>query len=149
MTGYWVRPATPNDVKAMRELARSVGREFRVSGRWHERSSGFDHQNLVWVVEAGRGKIVGSCAVREHDHGVWDLHSLFLAPEYRGIGLGRALAEHALRTVRQEGGLTVRFRAADEFREAHTLVQRLGFVEHRPRPPGGERSFELTLGRAS
>ncbi|MFH1177167.1 MAG: GNAT family N-acetyltransferase, partial [Acidobacteriota bacterium] len=101
MTSFWVRSATAGDLKAVRSLASRVGREFLTGTRSLRLPGEVAGNDLVWVVEAGRGEIVGSCALRESAGGTWELHSLYLAPEYRGFGLGKSLAEHAIRVARQ------------------------------------------------
>jgi GNAT superfamily N-acetyltransferase len=144
MSSYWVRPATPLDGKAVRDLARRVVREFRLAARWPDPPPLAGNQDFMWVVEAGRGEIVGSCGLRETPGGAWELHSLYLAPEYRGFGLGRSLAENALRVARVNGAPAVAFVAPAEFHEAESLVRRLGFAERGTAAPGTRR-FELAL----
>ncbi len=145
MSSYWVRPATRLDVKAVRDLARRVVREFRLTARWPDPPALKAEHDFMWVVEAGRGEIVGSCGLREETAGAWELHTLYLASEFRGFGLGRSLVENALRVARQHGALKVAFRAPSEFHEAQTLVERLGFKPAEPGGPGGPRRFELVL----
>ena len=145
MSSYWVRPATPLDGKAVRDLARRVVREFRLAARWPDPPAPADEHDLMWVVEAGRGEIVGSCGLRETPAGAWELHSLYLAPEFRGFGLGRSLVENALLIARRNGAPVVVFDAPAEFAEALSLVRRLGFAESAGPGQGGARRFELTL----
>ena len=145
MSSYWVRPATRLDVKAVRDLARRVVREFRLSARWPDPPARAAEHDLMWVVEAGRGEIVGSCGLREAAAGAWELHSLYLASEFRGFGLGRSLVENALRVARQHGALKVVFTAPTEFHDALALVERLGFTAAGAAAGGGARYFELVL----
>jgi GNAT superfamily N-acetyltransferase len=149
MTSYWVRPATRLDGKAVRDLARRVVREFRLTARWPDPPALEAEHDLMWVVEAGRGEIVGSCGLRETAAGVWELHTLYLTSEFRGFGLGRSLVENALRVARKHGALKVVFRAPSEFHEAQTLVERLGFTPSDPGTSGGAGRFELELTSAS
>ncbi|HVN76208.1 MAG TPA: GNAT family N-acetyltransferase [Thermoanaerobaculaceae bacterium] len=147
MTTYWVRPARPSDFKAVRELARRVRREFHLSVRGAEQPASDKGNDLVWVVEAGRGEIVGCCGVREGESGVWELHSLFLAPDWRGFGLGKSLVERALKSAQEGGALSALCRVPSELAEAAALLRGLGFHED-----GTERSqlrFVRTLGRVS
>ena len=144
MSSYWVRPATPLDGKAVRDLARRVVREFRLAARWPDPPALANEQDFMWVVEAGRGEIVGSCGLRETPAGAWELHSLYLAPEFRGFGLGRSLVENALLVARRHGAPSVVFAAPAEFQDARTLVRRLGFAEGAA-GAGGARRYELVL----
>ncbi len=147
MTTYFVRPARPGDLKAVRELARRVRREFHLSVRGGEPPSPDRAGDLLWVVEAGRGEIVGCCGVREGESGTWELHSLFLAPDWRGFGLGRALVERALRTAQEGGALTAVCSVPAELVEAESLLRALGFEKE----PGErrQRRFVRTLGQVS
>jgi len=147
MTTYFVRPARPGDLKAVRELARRVRREFHLTVRGAEQPASARPNDLLWVVEAGRGEIVGCCGVREGESGTWELHSLFLAPDWRGFGLGRALVERALRTAQEGGALAAVCAVPPELAEAESLLRALGFSDD-----AGERRqrrFVRTLGRVS
>jgi len=145
VSSYWVRPATPHDGKAVRDLARRVVREFRLAARPPDPPELAGSQDFMWVVEAGRGEIVGSCGLREAPGGDWELHSLYLAPEFRGFGLGRALVENALRVARSNGAPAVAFTAPAEFHDAQALVRRLGFAATGEAPAAGALRFELPL----
>lgn len=147
MTSYFVRPATLRDGKAVQDLARRVRRELRLGVR----SPGVDEDDQparMWVVEAGRGEIVGSCGVRDAGGGIWELTTLYLSPEWRGLGLGRSLVELALRAVLAEGGLEVHLGVATECVQAVNLAIGLGFHEAEA-DADGQRSFVLTLAKAS
>jgi len=148
MSSYLVRPATARDVKAVRELARRGRREVRLSVRSSDGIGSGAVPELLWVVEAGRGEIVGCCGVRETGPGEWELHTLYLGPEWRGFGLGRALLDNAVRAVQQEGGLEIRFVVSPEALQAVALARQLGFVDG----PAGARDgslLVLPLARAS
>jgi len=127
VTTYLVRPARPTDSIAVRRLAQTVRREFRVTARGDGEESDF-LADLLWVIEAGRAEIVGSCGVREGCAGVWQLHSLNLSHGWRGFGLGRSLVEEALRAAQANGALAVECAVAPEFVEATALLTRLGFI---------------------
>ena len=129
MTTYWLRPARAGDLKAVRELARRVRREFQLSVRTADAATPARAPELLWVVEAGRAQIVGCCGVREGDAGSWELDTLYLAPEWRGFGLGRALVEQAIRSVQQAGGLRLACKVPADLSDALALFKRLGFEE--------------------
>ena len=147
MTSYWVRPARPADLKAVRELARRVRREFHSAVRSSEQGDARELADLLWVVEAGRAEIVGCCGVRDRGDGTWELHSLVLAPEWRGFGLGRSLVERALRSASEGGALSATCVVPEEFEEAESLLRSLGFREDEA--GGALRSFSCPLGRVS
>ncbi|MBZ5588182.1 MAG: GNAT family N-acetyltransferase [Acidobacteriia bacterium] len=147
MTTYWVRPARPADLKAVRELARRVRREFHSTVRGAEQTGTKELADLLWVVEAGRAEIVGCCGVREGGDATWELHSLFLAPEWRGFGLGRSLVERALRSAQEGGALMAACVVPPEFAEAVGLLRSLGFREEGAE--GSQLRFVCPLGQVS
>ena len=149
MTTYLVRPARPADLKAVRELARRVRREFHLAVRAQEQPGSSRAAELLWVVEAGRGEIVGCCGVREGEGETWQLHALYLAPEWRGFGLGRALVEQAVRTLRQSGALRLECAVPGEMPEALSLLRRLGFGEETAGGKTASRRLVKALGQIS
>lgn len=147
MASYWVRPATDRDLSAVRALARRVRREGSRRGPAGD-APGVSGSDGVWVVEAGRGEIVGCCAVREEGCGNWRLLVLYLAPDWRGFGLGRSLMAAAVRHVQESGGLALSAELPEEGSEAGAMIRRLGFT------PGGSTgsgagALTLALGRPS
>jgi N-acetylglutamate synthase-like GNAT family acetyltransferase len=149
VTTYIVRPARPGDSKAVDSLSRAVRREHQVARRSPDAEGGSGLSEQLWVVEAGRSEIVGCCGVRELDGGVWELHRLFLAPEWRGFGLGKNLVEQAIRAVQEWGGLVLLCACPPEFLQAANLFRVMGFIEETPASPGAEPRFALYLGRAN
>jgi ribosomal protein S18 acetylase RimI-like enzyme len=148
MTTYWVRPARAADFKAVSELARRVRREFHLSMRVPDRAGSAEAAELLWVVEAGRGEIVGYCGVREVGAGAWELHALYLTPEWRGFGLGRSLVEQAVRSSRQAGGLRLACTLPGDMPEAFSLLRSLGFTQEAGES-SATRRFVKALGRPS
>lgn len=148
MTTFLVRPARLADIPALDRLARRVEREFHVALRPSEPAEIGSNSGLAWVVETGRGEIVGSCGIWETDGGVWALHSLFLMPNWRGFGLGRNLVEEALRAAALEGALAVECTVVPELAEAENLLLRLGFTSVE-KDSGKSRCFRKEFGKAS
>jgi putative acetyltransferase len=73
------------------------------------------------------GRVVGTVAAVPREAGACEVKRLYLLPEYRGRGQGRALMEHVLRQVR-EGGYHLVIAWSDERLEtAHRVYERLGF----------------------
>src|SRR4029453_12883199 len=73
------------------------------------------------------GRVVGTVAAVPKDAAACEIKRLYLLPQYRGRGLGRALMEHILDQVREAG-----FREAVAWSDvrletAHQVYDRLGF----------------------
>lgn len=140
MTTYLLRPGRRGDLPAVRSLSRAIRRELRVDLPVMREGFCPEHGEL-WVVEAGRGAIVGSCGLREGEGGHWELHSLNLMPEWRGFGLGRALVEHAIFSAQEQGALSVAVWVHHELAEAAAFLSRLGFVATTPATPDSPMRF--------
>lgn len=147
MTTYVLRPARRGDLHGVRNLQRSVRREYRVATTWTREEPTSDPGEL-WVVEAGRGEIVGSCGLREAESGMWELHSVNLSTEWRGFGLGRALVERAVHSAQDQGALAVAVAIPREMVDGAAFLGRLGFVEETGSLPEGESRFVLVLARS-
>jgi len=147
VTTYLLRPARRGDLHGVRHLQRSVCREYRVAATWTREEPTSDPGEL-WVVEAGRGEIVGSCGLREGESGLWELHSVSLAVEWRGFGLGRALVERAVHSAQERGALAVAVTIPREMVDGAAFFGRLGFIEETGSPHEGKARFVRELTRS-
>jgi ribosomal protein S18 acetylase RimI-like enzyme len=107
-----------------------------------------DAGQRTFVARTG-GRLVGMLGVdlRRLDYGHYVVrryayvHSLFVAPAYRGAGVARRLVAHGLRWARRRGARQVRLEMACGNRAARRLYESFGFA---PR----ETLFTLDLDRA-
>ncbi len=90
---------------------------------------------------------MGCCGVREGANGAWELHSLYLAPDWRGFGLGRSLVEQAMRSAQGAGALVLSCVVPAEYAEATALLRDLGFAEQADAGP--QPRFVCVLGQVS
>ena len=95
------------------------------------------------------GEVVGCVAMRPLEPpAVAELKRLYVRPNGRGLGLGRALTEAALAIARGAGYETIRLDTLPEMKDAQALYRRLGFREilpYRHNPIGGSMYMELAL----
>ena len=82
------------------------------------------------------GAVAGCCALRALDAADYvnacEMKRLYVRPAFRGLGLGRDLAERILDTARQVGYRSVLLDTLDEMETARALYQDLGFEEIPP-----------------
>jgi putative acetyltransferase len=95
-----------------------------------------------------RGVLAGCVALRRIDDERGELKRLYVRPEERGSGLGRALAEAAIDEARLLGYRRLLLDTTPGMESAQALYERFGFVDTEPytqNPVPGTRFLELEL----
>ena len=112
-----------------------------VAGPLAEFAMSRSDRDRIWIVELGEAgwraegggegakRIVGSVAIVEVSEDEAQLRWLLLAPEVRGIGLGRRLAEEAVEFSRSVGYKSVFLWTVRGLLAATSLYESLGFAE--------------------
>lgn len=108
---------------------------------------------LVLRMADGRPAVVaGCCALRPldsaDDPNAAEMKRLYVRPAFRGLGLGRRLAEAILDAARTAGYACVLLDTLDDMESARTLYEDLGFIEvppyyHNPIPGSHYLKVEL------
>jgi putative acetyltransferase len=95
------------------------------------------------------GQLAGCVALHKLQTGVCEMKRLYLRPDFRGKGLGRALAEHLIAEARQIGYQHMRLDTVEPvMKDAVVMYRRLGFQEiapYRKNPMPGTLYMELAL----
>lgn len=92
------------------------------------------------VARDAEDRAIGCAGLRPLGDGICEMKRLFLRPEARGLGLGRALAEAIVATAGERGHRTILLDTLPSMASAIALYEDLGFERidpyYAPTPPG-------------
>lgn len=95
------------------------------------------------------GQLAGCVALRRLQPEICEMKRLYLCPQFRGKGLGRAIAECIIAEARQMGYKRMRLDTVEPFmKDAVAMYRKLGFREIAPyckNPVAGAMYMELEL----
>lgn len=90
----------------------------------------------ILLLATVNGQLAGCCALRPLDTADYpnaaEMKRLYVRPAFRGLGLGRQLAEAVLDAARQAGYACVLLDTLDDMEAARDLYEDLGFEEIPP-----------------
>lgn len=138
-----VAPRTAAEIDALREIFREYAASLKVDLCFQD----FDEELRTLPGEYAEprgalllahvdGQIGGCCALRPLDSvdypNACEMKRLYVRPTFRGLGLGRQLAEAIMDAARVGGYATVLLDTLDDMEAARTLYEDVGFVEIPP-----------------
>jgi GNAT superfamily N-acetyltransferase len=78
------------------------------------------------------GCAAGCVALRRLEGGVCEMKRLYVRPEFRGSGIGKALAEAVVCEARETGYKIMRLDTVSSMHKAQSIYESLGFVDTKP-----------------
>ena len=137
-------PATTSgELAAVREIFREYGQGLGVDLCFQDFESelatlpgDYASPRGALLLATVSGKLAGCCALRPLDAADYpnaaEMKRLYVRPGFRGLGLGRRLAEAALDEARLGGYASVLLDTLDDMEAARALYEDLGFEEIPP-----------------
>ncbi|HCY16293.1 MAG: GNAT family N-acetyltransferase [Curvibacter sp. GWA2_64_110] len=138
-----ITPSTAAELDALRDIFREYAASLKVDLCFQ----GFDQELLALPGDYAEprgalrmarvdGLIAGCCALRPLDSvdypNACEMKRLYIRPEFRGLGLGRQLADAIMDAARIGGYSYVLLDTLDDMEAARTLYEDLGFEEIPP-----------------
>ncbi|MBS7563282.1 GNAT family N-acetyltransferase [Mucilaginibacter sp. Bleaf8] len=155
MTNYTIRPVEERDNKIIASVIRTVLSEFGVNkpGTVYTDPTTDDlyslfkqPQSAYWVVEMN-GVIVGGAGIYPTDglpEGYCEMVKLYLLPQTRGLGIGKALIQQCFIKAAQLGFKYVYLESMPELSGAISLYRKMGF-QHLTAPLGNSGHFACDI----
>jgi ribosomal protein S18 acetylase RimI-like enzyme len=140
--------AAPDDVQAVAQLFQGYAASLPVDLAYQDFAAELaalpgkyaEPKGALLLARDRAGAPLGCIALRPLDEGVCEMKRLFLVPEARGMGLGRALAEAIIVVARDRGYRELRLDTLPSMTSAIALYEGLGFERigpyYAPTPPG-------------
>lgn len=134
-----IRQATNADIFAIKELVFGILKDFKLKSDLDSTDRDLDDldahyfkkQGWFCVLECGN-KIVGSYGLSRVDDTLCELRKMYLDPEHRGKGYGKALLEDALKRASELGYKSVFLETASVLKDAVKLYVKYGFEPYQP-----------------
>lgn len=136
-------PTQPSELDAVRAIFREYATSLTVDLAFQDFESelaalpgDYGAPRGLLLLASVDGAIAGCCALRPLDGcdypNAAEMKRLYVRPAFRGLGLGRELAEATLDAARLAGYASVLLDTLDEMESARALYAELGFEEIPP-----------------
>jgi N-acetylglutamate synthase-like GNAT family acetyltransferase len=141
---YTLRRATNADMPAVWSLISSVLQSYGITTNQATtdkdlvdiEANYWDRKGAFFVLLEGQA-VIGTAALHHETDAVCELCRMYLAPQYRGQGLGRRLLELCVREARERGFEEICLKTASVLVEAISLYKRAGFTVVKGAEAGG------------
>ena len=138
-----ITPRSAVELEAPRDIFRDYAESIEVDLSFQDFGAELESLPGEYVEPRGglclamvNGHVAGCCALRPLDNvdypNASEMKRLFVRPAFRGLGLGRRLAEAVLDMARQQDYACILLDTLDAMESARALYAELGFVEIPP-----------------
>jgi ribosomal protein S18 acetylase RimI-like enzyme len=131
---YALRKATNADVPAVWTLISSVLSSYDITTNLQttdkdltDLEANYWNRKGAFFILLNGEEVIGTVGLHHETDAICELCRMYLAPQYRGQGLGRRLLEHCVREARERGFEEVSLKTASVLVEAISLYKRAGF----------------------
>lgn len=150
-----IRRLEKSDNRKIAELIRSVFREFKIDKpgtvytdpTTDDLYALFQTPGSIYWIAAENGAIIGGCGVFPTPglpEGCAELVKLYLAPAYRGKGIGNMLMQQSFASAKELGYTQLYLESLPELSKAVGMYLRAGFT-HLPHALGNSGHFGCTI----
>jgi ribosomal protein S18 acetylase RimI-like enzyme len=144
-----IAPADDYDVvrELLREYAAGIGVDLSFQDFEAELASLPTFYDRILVARSGK-EVAGCVALRHISDITCEMKRLYVRPDFRGSGTGRALALGIIEEARRRGYTRMRLDTLPTMNEAFALYDSLGFhsiAPYRHNPVDGTKYLELEL----
>jgi len=135
-----IRPIVPSDNPRIAEIVLRVMEDFdadpntTIAGdpTLHHMYENYEEARAAYFTAVWFGKVVGGCGIRQlegTEDNVCELQRMFILPETRGKGIGKAMMEKCLSQASTFGYAHIYIETLSQMYEARQLYRRYGFAE--------------------
>ena len=114
--------------------------------------AGFTPPDGCLLLGIYQGRAAGCVALRKLSDAVCEMKRLYVTPDFRRLGIGRALAQAIIEQARKIGYASMRLDTVAAMKAAGALYVSIGFKEIEPyryNPLEGAKFMELALNQAN
>lgn len=158
-TTFLIHPATtPDDLANVASLFEAYAKSINIDLSFQDFTTelsglpgkyGPPSGTLLLARQRDTNQAIGCIGLRSLDpQGVSEIKRLYVTPQGRGSGLGKALVKQVIEEAKRKGYKSVRLDTLGSMREAQKLYKTLGFVQRKPyynTPIEGTVFLELDL----
>jgi putative acetyltransferase len=153
---YFIRPATQEDIPAIKDLVFSVLREYDLKPDEEGRDQDLGDLDTHYfngngyfgvVVNENTNDIIGTFGLHRASPSTFELRKMYLLKDSRGKGIGRTMLRTAIAIAIEKNCKKIVLETISPLKEAIALYQKYGFKEIEPHEVSDrvDRAFELVL----